>query len=194
MKYYLYKKMNKIMYCLSGFFFASASFSAVSTPQTFEEFFEQWKKLTDSAENRIKARVSEGSGVGPDDEILDTISSPEGQELYTSIAKFNHRYDPEAIKQNTLNVCKTFSQDPSETEMSSCKTKFVQNREALCKAAPIIARDTCADILNTTFPSDASPAEATSAAAQNSSSEKSSRLSNTLNKVKDKMKFWNRSK
>lgn len=176
----------KKTYLTTLFLFGVASLSNGAAPSNFETFLQEWNTKTDSVEQRKGTLIQNATpeyqdkstpDVPAEAKVFDETSKAHA--LYEVLAGFKHkgvhRFDPQTVKQHVLELCETLSKDPSG--INACTEQVAKNSETLCKAAPIIARDTCTDMLQQAFPP----------AAQGSQPEKHSRFS-------DKFKFWKKFK
>lgn len=183
--------MNKIYLMTPFFLLGVTSLTHAETVPSFETFLKQWDKKTNNVAQR-KHAILQNKSLEDNDPEATTVDVPAETEVFQNNSKAAALYDvlsnfmvkrafnPQEIKKHVLEVCKEISKDPSETD--ACTAQVVQHREAVCKASPLIARDTCADILQNAFPSNEAPS-----VTQDPSSEKNPSF-------RDKLKFWKKFK
>jgi hypothetical protein len=177
--------MNKIYLMIPFFLFGVTSLSHAATDPSFETFLKQWDMKTKSVAQRkdailrnqsLRDRGQEENTTNVPAEVAVFQNNPKAAALYDVFSNFKRAFNPQEIKKHVLEVCKEISKDPSATD--ACTAQLVQHREAVCKASPLIARDTCADILQNAFPSNLAPS-----VRQGTPLEKSPSF-------RDKLKFW----
>ena len=175
--------MNKMYLMILFFLFAVVSLSNGAAPSSFKNFLQEWNVKTNSVQQRKSTLIENANPKYQDESTSDVPAEAkvfdETSKAHALLSGFKdkgvHRFDPQTVKQHVLELCETLSKDPSG--MNACTDQVVANRETLCQASPIVARDTCTDTLQQVFPP----------AAQGNQSEKHSRFS-------DKLKFWKKFK
>ena len=130
--------------------FGLPAFAENDSSPSFETFLEKWNKRTNSVQLRHREIIHNDSTNGKNVEIpvLEEVD-PKQDALYELISKFQSSFKPEVVKERVLKFCTDISQDASGID--ACTAQMVQHREEMCRAAPIIARSTCADLLQDIF-------------------------------------------
>ena len=143
--------------CNLFWIFAFNGISQAGAPQDVKNFISNWNGcIHNSNVQRVKAWDPSAPAYAGQEDMKCDLSEKE-KALYKAIANFNKvRYNEyrEGIKNSVLALCKAWSPTsvPPET-LTQIATAFVNsNAETLCKAAPLIGKDTCEDILGTAFP------------------------------------------